>query len=91
MTDTRNHLRGIQVKLGRAISPAEAIANGDLGLDLVHRIVLEKWLFEMFRRFHAIKSYLVPGFYAEKITTPGDIRKTRERPVAAGINLDNIL
>jgi hypothetical protein len=91
LTDTRNHLRGIQVKLGRAISPAEAVANGDLGLDLVHRMVLEKWLAEMFRRFNAIKSYLVPDFYAEKITAPGDIRKTRERSVAAGINLENIL
>jgi hypothetical protein len=91
LTDTRNHLRGIQVKLGRAISPAEAIASGDLGLDLVHRTVLEKWLAEMFRRFTAIKSYLVPDFYAEKITAPGDIRKTRERTVATGINLENIL
>ncbi|MCE0498714.1 MAG: hypothetical protein LV481_12285 [Methylacidiphilales bacterium] len=91
LTDTRNHLRGIQVKLGRTISPAEAIANGDLGLDLVHRMVLEGWLGEMFRRFNAIKSYLVPDFYAEKIAAPGDIRKTRERPMAAGINLENIL
>jgi hypothetical protein len=91
LTDTRNHLRGIQVKLGRAISPAEAIASGNLGLDLVHRMILEKWLGEMFRRFNAIKSYLVPAFYAEKITAPGDIRKTRERIVAAGINLENIL
>jgi hypothetical protein len=91
MTDTRNHLRGIQVKLGRTISPAEAIANADLGLDMVHRMVLEKWLAEMFRRFHAIKSYLVPDFYAEKIQAPGDIRKPRERTVAAGINLENIL
>jgi hypothetical protein len=91
LTDTRNHLRGVQVKLGRAISPAEAIANADLGLDLVHRIVLEKWLAEMFLRLNAIKSYLVPDFYAEKIQAPGDIRQKRERPVAAGINLENIL
>ncbi len=90
MTDTRNHLRGIQVKLRRAISPAEAIANADLGLDMVHLMVLEKWLAEMFRRFHAIKSYLVPNFYAEKIQAPGDIRKPRERTVAAVINLENI-
>jgi len=91
LTDTRNHLRGVQVKLGRTISPAEAVANGDLGLDLVHRIVLQKWLAELFRNFNAIKSLLVPGAYAEKITAPGDIRQKRERVVATGINLENIL
>jgi hypothetical protein len=91
LTDTRNHLRGIQIKLGRAISPAEAVASGDLGIDLVHRIVLEKWLAEVFRHFSAIKSYLVPDAYGEKITAARDIRKKRERTVAAGINLENIL
>jgi hypothetical protein len=91
LTDTRNYLRGIQVKLGRAISPAEAIASGDLGLDLVHRMILEKWLVEVYRNFNAIKSYLVPDSYAEKIAAPGDIRKPRERTMAAGINLENIL
>ena len=91
LTDTRNYLRGIQVKLGRAISPAEAIASGDLGLDLVHRIVLEKWLVEVYCNFNAIKSYLVPDSYAEKIAAPGDIRKPQERNAASGINLENIL
>jgi len=91
LTDTRNHLRGIQIKLGRAISPAEAVASGDLGVDLVHRIVLEKWLAELFRNFNAIKSFLVPDAYAEKITAPDDIRQKRERIVTAGINLENIL
>ena len=91
MTDTRNHLWGIQIKLGRAISPAEAVASGDLGVDLVHRIVLEKWLAEVFHHFNAIKSFLVPDAYAEKITSPVDIRKVRERPLATGINLENIL
>lgn len=91
LTDTRNHLRGIQIKLGRAISPAETVASGDLGVDLVHRIVLEKWLAELFRNFNAIKSFLVPDAYAGKITTPGDIRQKRECVVAAGINLENIL
>jgi len=91
LTDTRNHLRGVQVKLGRAISPAEAVANGDLGVDLVYRMVLEKWLVEVFHNFNAIKSFLVPDAYAEKITAPGDIRQKRERAVATGINLENIL
>ena len=91
LTDTRNHLRGVQVKLGRAISPAEAVANGDLGVDLVYRMILEKWLAEVFHNFNAIKSFLVPDAYAEKITAPGDIRQKRERAVATGINLENIL
>jgi hypothetical protein len=91
LTDTRNHLRGSQLKLGRTLSPAEAISNPSLGIDAVHRILFQKWVGEVFRRLDAIKSYLVPDDHAEAIKPGAETQTNRPRRTAAGINLDNIL
>jgi len=91
LTDTRNHLRGSQLKLGRTLSPAEAISNPTLEIDAVHRILFQKWVADVFRRFDAIKSYLVPDEYAETIHPQPDARTGKTRRAGAGINLENIL
>jgi hypothetical protein len=91
MTDTRNHLRGSQVKLGRTLSPAEAISNPALEIDAVHRILFQKWVADVFRRLDAIKSYLVPDDYAEAIIPQANAKAGQTRKMAAGINLENIL
>jgi hypothetical protein len=91
LTDTRNHLRGSQVKLNRFLSPAEAISNPALEIDAVHRILYQKWVAEVFRRMDAIKSYLVPDEYAETIKPQTDTRSGKSPRKAAGINVENIL
>jgi hypothetical protein len=91
LTDTRNHLRGSQLKLGRTLSPAEAISNPTLEIDAVHRILFQKWVADVFRRLDAIKSYLVPDEYAETIQPQSDAKAGKTRRVGAGINLENIL
>lgn len=91
LTDTRNHLRGSQLKLGRTLSPAEAISNPTLEIDAVHRILFQKWVADVFRRFDAIKSYLVPDEYAETIQAQPDAKAGKTRRAGAGINLENIL
>ena len=91
MTDTRNHLRGSQVKLGRTLSPAEAISNPALEIDAVHRILFQKWVADVFRRLDTIKSYLVPDDYAKAILPQANTKTGQKRQAAAGINLENIL
>ena len=91
LTDTRNHLRGSQLKLGRTLSPAEAISNPSLEIDAVHRILFQNWVAEVFRRLDPIKSFLVPDEYAETIKLGVEIRPDKARRTAAGINLENIL
>jgi hypothetical protein len=91
LTDTRNHLRGSQLKLGRTLSPAEAITNPSLEIDAVHRILFQKWVAEVFRRLDAVGSYLVPDEYAETIKPGAEVRPDKAHRRAAGINLENIL
>jgi hypothetical protein len=91
LTDTRNHLRGSQLKLGRTLSPAEAISNPSLEIDAVHRILFQKWVAEVFRRLDVIGSYLVPDEYAETIKPGAEVRPDKAHRRAAGINLENIL
>jgi hypothetical protein len=91
LTDTRNHLRGSQLKLGRTLSPAEAISNPSLEIDAVHRILFQKWVAEVFRRLDVIGSYLVPDEYAETIKPGAEVKPDKAHRRAAGINLENIL
>ena len=41
-------------------SPAEALKNEAVQLDMAHRIVLEQWLADLFSRFDAIAGHLIP-------------------------------
>jgi hypothetical protein len=86
LTDTRNHLRGSQLRLGRTLSPAEAISNPSLEIDAVHRILFQKWVADVFRRLDAIKSYLVPDDYADEIQPHAEAKTDKARRTAAGIN-----
>jgi hypothetical protein len=90
LSDTRNHLRSREIQLGRGLSPAEALKNPRIQLDIAHRIVLEQWLAELFERFDAAASHLVPTAKAKAL------QPTRMREVVApkrrisGVNLENI-
>lgn len=91
LTDTRNHLRAHEVQLGRGLSPAEALQNKTLKIDLVHRIILEKWLAELFRKFDRIAAHLVPTAAAKSIQSVAQTTHRSHFKKEAAINLENIL
>jgi hypothetical protein len=93
LADTRNHLRAHEVRLGRGLSPAEALKNPELQLDLVHLLVLEDWLGDTFRQFDAIAGHLLPTAKA-KVIQPQKARAAAMPTQAArgsSINLEGIL
>ena len=91
LSDTRNHLRAHEVQLGRGLSPAEALKNLSLKIDLVHRTILERWLRDVFRGFDAIASHLVPTAAAKAIQPAARSTHRRSLKKEAAINLENIL
>ena len=91
LSDTRNHLRAHEVQLGRGLSPAEALKNLSLKIDMVHRTILERWLGDLFRRFDAIAAHLVPSVAAKEIQPASKTTPRRPLRREAGINLENIL
>jgi hypothetical protein len=91
LSDTRNHLRAHEVQLGRGLSPAEALKNLSLKIDLVHRTILERWLGDVFRRFDTIASHLVPSAAAKLIQPAAKPTSRRSLKKEAAINLENIL
>jgi hypothetical protein len=91
LSDTRNHLRAHEVQLGRGLSPAEALKNLSLKVDLVHRTILERWLGDVFRRFDAIAPHLVPSDAAKLIQPAAKPTSRRILKKEAAINLENIL
>ena len=90
LSDTRNHLRAIKVRLERGLSPAEALRNPALKIDMAHRLILEDWIREMFRRFDAIALSLLPSEAAAKIEPPTQSAAKEPRKRGAAINIGNI-
>lgn len=89
--DTRNHLRAHEARLGRGISPAEALRDSSLHIDLTHRIILEDWHSHMFRNYDEVASHLVPSDFAAAITPGQKPSAESSRKHGAAINLENIL
>jgi hypothetical protein len=90
LSDTRNHLRAHEVRLGRGLSPAEALKNPALKIDMAHRLILEDWLLEMFRRFDSIASHLLPSETASKIKPPIEPAAKLPRKRGAAINVEDL-
>jgi hypothetical protein len=91
LSDTRNHLRALEIKFGRSFSPAEALKNPELKMDLLHQMILEEWLQDMFRRFDAIAGHLLPTASARAIHTKAAPTPRDQRKRGAGVNVTNIL
>ncbi len=92
LSDTRNHLRSREIQLGHGLSPAEALSNKAVALDIAHRIVLEQWLSDLFGRLDAIAGHLIPTAKATAIK-PTTVA-VKSRPIqrrTSGINLENIV
>jgi hypothetical protein len=57
---TRRHLRACEARMGRVISPRDAIYDPQIKIDLLHRSLFEDWLRKTQRGFEAIVSHLLP-------------------------------
>jgi len=64
----RNHLSALEADLGRGVTQLEAVANRELPLDGMIRLVIEDWIRTIFRRFDQVADKLLPSEYAAKIT-----------------------
>lgn len=91
LSDTRNHLRALEIQLGRAFSPAESLKNPDVKVNLVHRMILEDWLQQMFRHFDAIASHLLPSAAAQALGVKPAPAPQIQRRRGAGLNMTNTL
>ena len=90
LSHTRSHLRAHEVQLKRGLSPAEAVTNLEIKIDMVHRVILQKWLAELFQRFDAIAPHLMPDAAAKSIQ-PVKSNPKRALKRETAINLGNIL
>lgn len=66
----RNHLAAKEAEIGRGLTHAEAVANPELGLDPMVRLLVEDWARTLFRRLDAMTSHLLPAAFAAKIAAP---------------------
>lgn len=64
----RNHLAALEAELNRGITHIEAVANRDLPLDGMVKLVVEDWIKALFRRFDAIAGQLLPTANVPKLT-----------------------
>ena len=94
LSDTRTYLRSKEVKLGRAISPAEALKNPEIDLHITHRMVLEDWLRKLFRQYDLLAGHFLPSEEAGRIAAPEpeEVHTVASRPQRRGarVNLANI-
>jgi hypothetical protein len=90
LSDTRNHLRSREIQLGRGLSPAEALKNPSIQLDMAHRIVLEQWLADLFERFDALAGHLIPTAKAKALRPTKTREVTAHKRRLSGVNLENI-
>ncbi|NUQ64491.1 MAG: ATPase [Pirellulales bacterium] len=64
----RNHLAALEAELGRGVSHLESVANRELSLDPMMRLIIEDWVKVLFRRFDRIAATLLPANLAAAIT-----------------------
>ncbi len=87
LSDTRNYLRALEIRVGRVITPTEALKNPELAVDMTHRMILETWLRDAFRNFDAIAAHLLPPFEAAKIQTAAPVPAPEAKKRGRSINL----
>jgi hypothetical protein len=90
LSDTRNHLRSREIQLGRGLSPAEALRNPRIQLEMAHRIVLEQWLADFFERLDMIAGHLIPKAKAKALSPANAREATAPKRRISGVNLENI-
>lgn len=88
----RNHLGALEAELGRGITHTEAVANRELRLDPMIRLIIEDWLRTCFRRFDAIAGKVLPTEFAARIpkVDAGAVDKVPRITRGAKINKANL-
>lgn len=88
----RNHIAALEVKFERGITPVEVVANRELEMDGMIRLVVDDWIRTVFRRFDAVADKIMPTAYAEKIKGVDATAVIETRPVTRGakLNLKNL-
>ncbi len=64
----RNHVAVKEAEIGRGLTHAEAVANRELGLDPMVRLLVEDWVRAFFCRLDGVAAHLLPAQFAAKIT-----------------------
>jgi hypothetical protein len=83
----RNHLAAKEAEIGRGLTHAEAVANSELGLDPMVRLLVEDWARTLFRQLDAIAPHLLPPAFSAKIATPA-VRESIKATVQRGAKLN---
>jgi hypothetical protein len=83
----RNHLAAKEAEVGRGIALAEAVANRELGLDPMVRVLFEDWLRTVLNRFDRIAGHLLPTALAGKIK-PADLQSSVAATIQRGAKLN---
>lgn len=83
----RNHLAAKEAEAGRGITVAEAVANRELGLDPMVRLLIEDWVRTLFRRLDQLASRLMPADYAAKVVIR-EAKQTARIAVQRGAKLN---
>lgn len=87
----RNHLAALEAELGRGVTHVEAIANKQLPLDPMVRLIIEDWVKGIFRRLDALAPQLLPSALIANIPKQETPYRTLQ-PIRRGskINRDNL-
>ncbi|MBI2515999.1 MAG: ATPase [Opitutae bacterium] len=88
----RNHLAALETELGRGVTHVEAVANRELPLDGLVRLVIEDWVKTVFRRLDAVADQVLPAAYAAKIGRVDPMSSTEAPRITRGakINRQNL-
>lgn len=66
----RNQLAVLEAELGRGVCHVEAVANRELPLDSMVRMIVDDWVRGLFRRLDEIAPALLPTDLASAIAAP---------------------
>jgi hypothetical protein len=83
LATARNSIAAKEVELGRGITLVEAVANKELGMDPLLRLVIESWLRTVFRRLDGIAHLLLPSTLAQKIASSAAAEAQPAKPASA--------
>jgi len=88
----RNHLASVEAHLGRGLSAVEAVANRELPIDGMVRIIVEDWIRTFFRRLDPIAPLLLPSEAAATIAETTSPASPTASPIKRGakINLNQL-
>jgi hypothetical protein len=87
----RNHLAALEANLDRGVTHVEAVANQELTLDGMARLIIRDWLERMFSRIRPISDHIAPPGLVSKQASPDKVKRPASHVVrGAKINRNNL-